>query len=133
MQILIYGCTRLTDSLAPILVQDGHQVTVMDTDADRLAILQKQTDVSTMWIAEPLMLDYLRQGDLAGSQAFFSLTSDDHENILLSQMASHIYNIPRVMCLLSDPQLQDFYQPLGISVLNGGPDSVSAARDFLEE
>ncbi|MDE2778610.1 MAG: NAD-binding protein [Chloroflexota bacterium] len=133
MQILIYGCTRLTDALAPILVQDGHQVTVMDPDSDRLALLRKQADVSTVWVAEPLMLDYLMQGDLAGSEAFFSLTGDDHENILLSQMASHIFNIPRVMCHLSDPQLQDFYQPLGIGVLNGGPDSLSAARDLLEE
>lgn len=133
MQILIYGCTRLTDALAPILVQDGHQVTVMDSDADRLAILEKQTNLSTVWIAEPLMQDYLMQGDLAGSQAFFSLANDDHENILLSQMASHIFNVPKVMCHLSDPQLQDFYQPLGISVLNGGPDSLSAARDFLEQ
>ena len=133
MQILIYGCTRLTDALAPILVQDGHQVTVMDSDADRLAILQKQTNLSTVWVAEPLMQDYLIQGDLAGSEAFFSLANDDHENILLSQMATHIFNVPKVMCHLSDPQLQDFYQPLGISVLNGGPDSLSAARDFLEQ
>lgn len=133
MQILIYGCTRLTDALAPILVQDGHQITVIDTDADRLAILEKQTTLSTVWVAEPLMQDYLMQGDLAGSEAFFSLANDDHENILLSQMASHIFNVPKVMCHLSDPQLQDFYQPLGISVLNGGPDSLSAARDFLEQ
>ncbi|MCY4367335.1 MAG: NAD-binding protein [Chloroflexi bacterium] len=133
MQILIYGCTRLTDALAPILVQDGHQVTVIDSDADRLAILEKQTTLSTVWVAEPLMQDYLMQGDLAGSEAFFSLANNDHENILLSQMASHIFNVPKVMCHLSDPQLQDFYQPLGISVLNGGPDSLSAARDFLEQ
>ena len=133
MQILIYGCTRLTDALAPILVQDGHQVTVIDSDADRLAILEKQTTLSTVWVAEPLMQDYLMQGDLAGSEAFFSLANDDHENILFSQMASHIFNVPKVMCHLSDPQLQDFYQPLGISVLNGGPDSLSAARDFLEQ
>ena len=64
MQILIYGCTRLTDALAPVLVKDGHQVTVVDANADRLAILGKQTNVSTVWAAEPLMQDYMIEGTL---------------------------------------------------------------------
>ena len=132
MRILIYGCTRFTDALAPILVQDGHQVTVVDTDADRLLLLEKQANVHTVWVAEPLLQDPLQQGEIDNSQAFLSLSADDHKNLLLSQIASNIYNIPKVMCRLSDPQLQDFYQPLGVSVLDAGPDFLSSARDFLE-
>ena len=52
---------------------------------------------------------------------------------MLSQIATHIFNVPRVMCLLTDPQLQDFYEPLGISVLDSGPDFLSSAREFLNQ
>lgn len=132
MHILIYGCTRLTDALAPVLMQDGHQVTVVDTDADQLTLLERQTDVRTVRLAEPLLQDPLQEGGIVNSDAFLSLSSDDHQNLLLCQIASHIYNVPRVMCRLSDPQLRDFYQPLGVSVLDAGPDFLSSAREFLE-
>ena len=133
MEILIYGCSRLTDALAPVLVQDGHQLTVIDADADRLAILNKQTEVATVWAAEPLMQDYPLEAGIDDCDAFFSLTDDDHKNLLLCQIAVHIYNVPRVLCRLSDPQLQDFYRPLGVSVLDGGPDFLGGAREFLNQ
>ena len=133
MRILIYGCTRLTDALAPVLIQDGHRVTVMDSDADRLAILSKQADVTTVWVAEPLIQDYLLQGDVSTVDAFFMLTDDDHKNLLLGQIATHIYNVPKVMCRLTDPQLHDLYQPLGVTILDSGPDFLSSAREFLDQ
>lgn len=133
MQILIYGCTRLTDALAPILLQDGHQVTVMDTDADRLVILEKQAEVNTIWVSEPHMQDYMLEGGIASSDAFYSLTDDDHKNLLLSQIATHIFNVSRVMCRLTDPRLREIYQPLGVIALNNGPDFLSSAREILEQ
>ena len=133
MRILIYGCTRLTDALAPVLIQDGHRLTVMDSDVDRLAILSKQADVTTVWVAEPLIQDYLLQGDVSTVDAFFMLTDDDHKNLLLSQIATHIYNVPKVMCRLTDPQLHDLYQPLGITIWDSGPDFLSSAREFLDQ
>ena len=133
MQVLIYGCSRLADALVSVLVLDGHEVTVMDTDADRLAITKRQVGVNTVWIADPIMQDFLTEGKMDSVDAFYSLCEDDHRNLLLCQTASAIYNIPRTMCLLSDPQLQDFYEPLGLRVLNGGHDFLSSARELLDQ
>lgn len=133
MDVLIYGCTRLADALIPVLVQDGHQVTVMDTDADRLAIIEKQTGVNSVWISDPLIQDFLMEGKIDSAEAFYSLSEDDHRNLLLCQIASAIYNIPRTMCLLSDPQLQVFYESLGLRVLNGGHSFLGSARELLDQ
>jgi Trk K+ transport system NAD-binding subunit len=105
----------------------------MDSDVDRLAILSKQADVTTVWVAEPLIQDYLLQGDVSTVDAFFMLTDDDHKNLLLGQIATHIYNVPKVMCRLTDPQLHDLYQPLGVTILDSGPDFLSSAREFLDQ
>ena len=133
MQILVYGCSRLTDALAPELVQDGHQVTVLDPDADRLAILKKQTGVATIWAREPLMYDYLQEARIGASDAFLALTEEDHKNVLLSQIASQIFNVPSVVCRLTDPQLQDLYGRLGLTVMDSGPDFLSSVRHYLEQ
>ncbi|MDE2940455.1 MAG: NAD-binding protein [Chloroflexota bacterium] len=131
MQVLIFGCTRQADALVPVLVHDGHHVTVMDTDSDRLAIMKRQTDIEPVWIADPLMQDFLIEGKIETAEAFYSLSDDDHKNLLLCQIASEIYNVPRTMCLLSDPQLQAFYEPLGMRVINAGRDFLNSAQELI--
>jgi trk system potassium uptake protein TrkA len=133
MKILIFGCTRLTDALAPVLLQDGHQVTVLDPDADRLALLQRDTAVTAVRTAEPLMQDYLQEGGISDSWGFLALSEDDHKNVLVCQIASHIFNIPKVLCRLSDPQLQEFYQSLGLEIVDAGPDFIQNTRQAINQ
>ena len=133
MHVLIYGCTRLTDSLAPALVADGHEVTVVDADPDRLAILGRQANIRTLCASEPQMQDYLLDGGIENSGAFYALTGDDHLNVLLCQLASHIFNVPNVLCRMEDPQLRDLYGELGVRIFDNGPDFPGSARDALEE
>lgn len=130
---MIYGCNRLTGALAPVLMNDGHEVTVVDPDSDRLEILRKQTKLKTIRVSEPLMQDYLLEGGIEASGAFYALTGDDHLNVLLCQLASHIFNVPNVLCRLEDPQLQDLYRDLGVNILDNGPNFLSSARDLVEE
>lgn len=129
---MIYGCNRLTGALAPVLVDDGHEVTVLDPNADQLSILERQTRVKTFCASEPLMQDYLLEGGIEASGAFFALTGDDHLNALLCQLASHIFNVPNVLCRLEDPQLQGLYRELGVNILDSGPSFLASARDVLE-
>ena len=133
MHILIYGCSRLTGALVPHLTKDGHEVTVVDADADRLAILDKQAKVKTLCASEPLMQDYLLEGGIEASGAFYAMSGDDHLNVLLCQLASHIFNVPNVLCRLEDPQLREVYRDLGVNILDNGPDFLASARDHLEE
>jgi len=94
----------------------------------------EQNHIRAQWDeADPLMQDFLVQGNIGSAEAFYSLSEDDHKNLLLCQIASEIYNIPRTMCLLSDPQLQDFYEPLGMHVLNGGQDFLGSALELLNQ
>ena len=133
MHILIYGCTRLTGVLAPELMKDGHEVTVVDADADRLALLEKQTKVKTLCASEPLMQDYLLEGGIEASGAFYAMSGDDHLNVLLCQLASHIFNVPNVLCRLEDPQLQDLYRELGVNILDNDANFLTSAREVLQD
>ena len=129
MDALIFGCTRLTNALTAALLEDGHHLTVLDRDADRLARLHQERPEAALAVLhapEPLMQDYLHQGGIDRAGAFLALSGDDHANLLVSQIARHIYNIPQVFCRLSDPQLQQFYRDLGLEII--GPDTDSIAR-----
>lgn len=134
MEVLIFGCTRLTIALASVLLEDGHQLTVLDSDADRLARLhreKREQSLTVLHTPEPLMQDYLIQGGIDQAGALLALSSDDHKNLLVSQIARQIYHIPKVFCRLSDPQLQEFYCGLGLEVVGADTAAMGRIRQSL--
>jgi trk system potassium uptake protein TrkA len=114
---MIFGCGTLTDLLVPYLRQAGHLVTVLTDDADALERLRREYQVQGVWITEPLMQDYLQEGDIEITEVFLAISDHDHQNALLAQIAKHIFNVGIVICRLENPQLQQLYAGLGLKVI----------------
>ncbi len=114
---MIFGCGTLTDLLVTYLRQAGHQVTVLADDADALERLRREYQVQGVWITEPLMQDYLQEGDIEITEVFLAISDHDHQNVLVAQIAKHIFNVGIVICRLENPQLQQLYTGLGLKVI----------------
>ncbi len=114
---MIFGCGTLTDLLVTYLRQAGHQVTVLTDDADALERLRREYQVQGVWITEPLMQDYLQEGDIEITEVFLAISDHDHQNVLVAQIAKHIFNVGIVICRLENPQLQQLYTGLGLKVI----------------
>lgn len=117
MEALIYGCNRLVAMLTPHLAQHGYQVAVLSSDPDCLESVVDEPQIKGIPVEEPLMQDYLQQGGIAISEVVLAMSEDDHQNALVAQTARHIYNVPTVICYLSNPQLQQLYSGLGLKVV----------------
>jgi len=117
MRVLILGCGQLTTNLVPDLVEAGSEVTVMADTRHSLERMADEMGVQAILTAEPRMQDYLRQGGIDSAEAFLALSGNDHVNALTAQIAQHIFNVPKVVCHLDDPQLQVFYAGLGLNVV----------------
>ena len=114
---MIFGCGILTDLLVTYLRQAGHLVTVLTDDADALERLRREYQVQGVWITEPLMQDYLQEGDIEITEVFLAISDHDHQNVLVAQIAKHIFNVGIVICRLENPQLQQLYTGLGLKVI----------------
>ena len=114
---MIFGCGTLTDLLVPYLRQAGHLVTVLTDDADALERLRREYQVQGVCITEPLMQDYLQEGNIEITEVFLAISDHDHQNALLAQIAKHIFNVGIVICRLENPQLQQLYAGLGLKVI----------------
>ena len=117
MNTLILGCNQLTRNLAPELAQAGYNVTVLAEDSEGLAQLEDNSQVRVIWMAEPMMQDYLRMGGIESAALFLALSTDDHWNALAAQVAEHIFNVPKVICQINDPRLQVLYSGLQLNVV----------------
>ena len=116
MHIIILGCDTLGSILAADLAREGHRMTVMDPNPDRLDSLRQEPQVDAVLTTDSLMED-LRGVALSNVDVFLALTDDDNRNVMAAQVANHIFHIPEVICRIGDTQREEFYRSLGIKVV----------------
>ncbi len=117
MRILVLGCGTISTQLVPTLIREGHQVTVMDSDAAALDALSQSSGVETVLTTRSLV-EELPLAKVLNTDIFFALTDDDNTNALAAQTAQKLFGVNRVLCQIEDPSLKDMYEKLGVGVLN---------------
>jgi trk system potassium uptake protein TrkA len=117
MKIVIMGCGRVGAQLAGLLDTDGHEVTILDTDAYSFRRLAP-TFGGTALIGNGVDEAALRRAGIEGADVFVALTQGDNRNVMAAQIAKHIFNVPRVICRIYDPLRQELYDTLGIEAFS---------------
>ena len=133
MQVLILGCNQLTTNLVPDLAQADYEVTVVSRDRQCLIQVADVPRVTVILATEPMMQDYLQAGGIDTTDIFLALSSDDHQNALVAQIALHIFNVPKVVCHLNDPQLQILYSGFGMDVVGYSVGLLQDIRQVMEK
>ena len=110
------GCGRVGARVASILDHNGHQVTVVDTNATAFRRLAPEFAGDTV-IGTGIDEDVLRSAGIESAQAFIAVTNGDNRNIMASQVASQIFNVPEVITRIYDPVREDTYRRLGLTTV----------------
>jgi len=117
MKVVIMGCGRVGARLASLLDKDGHQVNIFDTDSYSFRRLTADYN-GTALVGNGLDEDSLKKAGIMEADAFVAVTQGDNRNIMASQIARHIFNVPRVVCRIYDPLRRDMYVNLGIEAIS---------------
>jgi trk system potassium uptake protein TrkA len=117
MKVVIMGCGRLGAQLAGLLDSDGHSVTIVDTDAYSFRRLP-HTFGGTALVGNGLNEEVLKKAGIEEADAFVAVTQGDNRNVMASQIAKHIFNVPRVICRIYDPLRQELYSTLGLEAFS---------------
>ena len=117
MKVVIMGCGRLGAQLASLLDSDGHSVTILDIDAYSFRRLP-HTFSGTALVGNGLNEEVLKKAGIEEADAFVALTQGDNRNVMASQIAKHIFNVPRVICRIYDPLRQELYSTLGVEAFS---------------
>jgi len=117
MKVVIMGCGRLGAQLASLLDSDGHSVTIVDIDAYSFRRLPR-TFGGTALVGNGLNEEVLKKAGIEEADAFVAVTQGDNRNVMASQIAKHIFNVPRVICRIYDPLRQELYSTLGVEAFS---------------
>ena len=116
MHVVIMGCGRLGSTLAQRLDAQGHQVAVIDRDADafrRLGDGFGGVTVSGIGFDR----DTLRTAGIERADAFAAVSSGDNSNIISARLARETFGVSRVVARIYDSRRAQVYERLGIPTI----------------
>ena len=117
------GCGRVGAYLAGLLDSDGHSVTILDREAYSFRKLPP-TFKGTALVGNGLDQETLKRAAIEKADVFVAVTQGDNRNVMASQIAKHIFNVPKVVCRIYDPLRHEMYSTLGLETL--GPTTIFA-------
>ena len=131
MKVIIMGCGRVGAQLAGLLDTDGHEVTILDTNSYSFRRLTT-TFGGTALIGNGIDQDSLKRAGIEEADVFVALTQGDNRNIMATQIAKHIFNVPRVISRIYDPLRRDLYDTLGIEAFSPTTIFAQLVREKIE-
>ncbi|MEO8456952.1 MAG: TrkA family potassium uptake protein [Chloroflexota bacterium] len=117
MKVVIMGCGRVGATLAGMLSEDGHEVTVLDIRADAFRRLPADFK-GKRHIGNGIDQDVLARIGVGEADAFVAVTQGDNRNVMATQIAKHIFGVKRAMCRIYDPIREVMYQQLGLETIS---------------
>ena len=116
MRVVIMGCGRVGARIASLLDHSGNAITVIDTDSRAFRRLPAGFGGETV-IGTGIDEDVLRKAGIEDADAFIAVTNGDNRNIMASQVARLIFDVPVVVCRMYDPVREDTYRRLGLTTV----------------
>ena len=125
MYIIIVGGGRVGYYLTKALLDEGHEVLVME----------KRVNICEAFVEEMGSVCVRGDGCEAATLAeigtgradmLIAVTGDDEDNLVACQVAKHKFNVPRTIARIRNPQNEAIFKKLGIDV------TVSATNIILE-
>jgi trk system potassium uptake protein len=125
MRVAIAGAGNVGRSIAAELVENGHEVMLIDRDP---SVSHPDSIPGAEWlIADACELAVLEKADLAACQVVIAATGDDKVNLVVSLLAKTEFGVPRVVARVNHPNNEwMFNEAWGVDVAVSTPRMLSA-------
>jgi trk/ktr system potassium uptake protein len=114
--VLVVGGGKVGYYLAKELLDSGHEVALMEKDADRAR--QIADEIGSIVIPhDGCEGKYLGEAGANRADAVAAVTGDDEDNLVICQMAKHHFDVPRTIARVNNPKNEALFRHLGVDEL----------------
>ena len=129
MYIIIVGGGEVGYYLSKALLDEGHEILVVEKDAARSQfIIDKLGSVCVR--GDGCEAATLAQVGTARADMLIAVTDDDEDNLVACQVAKHKFNVPRTIARITNPKNEAIFKKLGIDVTIS---STNIILEYIEE
>src|SRR5436189_2337494 len=111
--VVIVGAGKVGWNLARELIQKSNEVTVIERDQSRYAVVEEELEHSVHY-GDGSELWVLERAGIERADLVIAVTGDDEDNILISQVAREKYGVERIVARCNNPRNLQHFELLGI-------------------
>ena len=116
--VIVVGCGRVGSQFASMLSDNGSNVCVIDKNADAFGNLGRNFNGS---IVQGLGFDEdtLVKAGIDDCDVLAAVTQSDNANLMITEVATHLFDVPHVIARLYNSDHERAYMQLGIDYVCG--------------
>lgn len=115
MKIILIGGSKLAYFLAKQFASKNYYTTIINADLEEAKTLSR-TLKATVIHGEGSDPATLSEAGALQADVVLSLTTHDEDNLIACQIAQKEYGVPRTIALVNDPENQEMFEKLGITI-----------------
>lgn len=119
MKIVINGGGKIGESLANTMYAKGHQISIIEIDKKKVERLSRHTPQQVLLIrGDGCDSDFQRDAGIEDADIFVTTTGADDVNLVASEIATMVFNVPRTIARVSNPKNNRIFRRMGIEVVS---------------
>ncbi|MCY4653372.1 MAG: TrkA family potassium uptake protein [Dehalococcoidia bacterium] len=115
MYVIIVGAGRVGTAIARRLLENDQEITVIERDQARCSALEDEIG-SVVVEGDAAEFNVLSKAGAVRAEALIATGRSDHQNLVICQMAKHLFNVGTVMSIVSVSEHIELFDRLGIDV-----------------
>ncbi len=125
MYLVIVGGGKVGAPLASSLINEGHEVFVLDHNPDVVATLQRELGMIAT-TGEATSISALQDAGTARAGALIATTDSDADNLAACQLARTNFDIARTIAIAHSPENSELFDRSGVDLVVSATDLVLA-------
>ena len=136
---MIVGSGRVGSAIARQMLDEGHDVSVLDEDPEAIAQLEKGMEDSwvdaggSFTVGTALEMEALEEAGIERADAFVASTDGDNTNLVIAQLAQKRFNIKTVVVRVLDPARAQWYEQQGLRTVCPTKIAIEMLEDAVTE
>src|SRR5579885_3453514 len=123
MYAIVAGGGKVGYYLAKELVEQGHEVLVIERDSKQCAIIQEDLGDIVMQ-GDAAEASVLAEAGTARADVMVAVTGDDEDNLVICQVAKKRFRAPRTIARINNPKNEQIFRLLGIDATVSSTDLI---------
>jgi trk system potassium uptake protein TrkA len=117
MKIIIVGGGKVGTSLALLLLEKGYAVKVIEAERERISRLQQDLPADVVALGNGTDPVVLETAGISGVDVVAATTGQDETNLVVTNLARFVFNVPRVVARVNNPKNAWMFTPvMGVDV-----------------
>ncbi len=115
--IILVGGGKLVYFLTRLFISKGYAVTIITGDREE-SVSMARRGRATVVLGDGSDPRVLEEAEASRADALLAITPHDHANLVICQIASLRFRVPRVLALANDPDNEELFGSLGVAAFS---------------